>query len=79
LADVSASSSSSSSVFTWAAAEAKLLRVYEEDVQALVRPDERADEGAVVVRDYSKRAAEDAFEVPDCLGVLHQRLVQGER
>jgi hypothetical protein len=68
LADVSPSRRT----FARAAAEAKLFRAHEEDVQALVCPDESADECAVVVRDYSKSAAEDAFEVPDCLGVSHQ-------
>ncbi len=52
-------------------AEAKLLRVEEEDVQALVRTDERADEGTIVVYDYAKSAAEDAVEVLNRLGVSH--------
>ena len=58
--------------FVRGAVDAKLFGVHEEDVQTLVCPDESADECAVVVRDYSKSAAEDVFEVPDCLGVSHQ-------
>jgi hypothetical protein len=53
---------------------AKLLCVNEEDVQTLVRTDERADESAIVVCGYAKSAAEDALEVLNGLGVSHQKV-----
>ena len=54
-----------------ACVEAKLLRVEKEDVQTLVRTDERADECATVGCDDANSAAEDALEVLNRLGVLH--------
>lgn len=51
--------------------EAKLLRVEKEDVQTLVRTDERANESATVVCDDAKSAAKEALECLNCLCVLH--------
>ncbi|KAI9510691.1 putative PRP16-RNA-dependent ATPase [Russula earlei] len=51
---------------------AKLFGVHKEDVQALVCPDEGSDECTIVVGNYSKSAAKDTLEAPDCVSVSHQ-------
>jgi hypothetical protein len=56
----------------FASVKAKFFGIQKKDIQTFVCADESADESTIVVCNYSKSAAKDALEVPDCLGVSHQ-------